>query len=182
MAMQYLEAPNMWTEKLSRPNVFLAGGISNCPDWQSEVVTALKNSTKLDGTDYTLYNPRRTNFQINDPKAAREQITWEHAALHASDIIVFWFSKGSDNPIVLFEYGVHMTRLCFREQPLKYIVVGCHPEYSRRLDVLTQTQLMHIRSRLTESIGSLEGAGTISDLIHSVEHVILSIHADATRK
>lgn len=80
--------------------LFLAGGITNCPDWQSKMIDELKN------VDITIYNPRRKNFPTDDPNASEEQITWEYAHLKTADIISFWFSRGSLNPIVLYELGM----------------------------------------------------------------------------
>lgn len=62
--------------------LFLAGGITNCPDWQSEMIEKLSFIKNL-----TVFNPRRKNFPIHDPKASEEQITWEFNWLKNSDII-----------------------------------------------------------------------------------------------
>ena len=79
---------------------FLAGGITNCPDWQHDVVEVLrgfeaKHLGELD--DLVLFNPRRENFPINDPNAALEQITWEFKWLQQMDIFSMWFSGGSSD-------------------------------------------------------------------------------------
>jgi hypothetical protein len=151
----YIEAPDSLDSIKLPPTIFLAGGITNCPDWQTDFVATL--ARLFNGTTnihYTILNPRRSNFPINDPTASEAQIVWEYEALHLADIIVFWFAKGSLNPIVLFEYGSHLTRLKYlhalqwREIPntcfstkLQYIVVGCDSEYTRINDVIIQTQL-----------------------------------------
>ncbi len=100
----------------------------HCPDWQSEVVRVL--------TPYeiTVLNPRRKNFPMDDPTAAEEQITWEYERLRSADFLSFWFSQGSDNPIVLFELGSALERG-------KPLIIGVDPHYSRREDVLIQTRL-----------------------------------------
>lgn len=41
--------------------IFLAGGISNCPDWQSQMVELLKPSP------WIILNPRRANFPLIVP-------------------------------------------------------------------------------------------------------------------
>jgi len=69
--MQYIESPENYSNKPDRMAIFLAGGITNCPDWQSEIVDSLQNF------DITLLNPRRKKFPINDPGASKEQISWE---------------------------------------------------------------------------------------------------------
>lgn len=124
--MQYIEASN--TEKANHVSVFLAGGITNCPDWQSEAVKALVDE------EVTLFNPRRKVYPMDDPNAAQEQIAWEFERLRSADIAAFWFSVGSLNPIVLFEFGSALER----EQS---IVVGVHPDYARKIDVEIQVAL-----------------------------------------
>ena len=54
-----------------------------------------------------------------------------------ADIVVFWFSAGSENPIVLYEYGFHGLSESYR----KDIIVGVDPNYSRKVDVESQTKL-----------------------------------------
>ena len=125
--MKYIEAPLDYT---NLPNsLFLAGGITDCPDWQQEMVELLSD------TDLTILNPRRANFPIYDPNAALEQIAWEHNALRDVGSISFWFPKETICPIVLYELGAwSMTS--------KPIFVGVHPEYKRRQDVEIQTRLV----------------------------------------
>jgi hypothetical protein len=77
---------------------------------------------------------------MNDPNAAAEQIRWEYLCLRSCDGILFWFSRGSLNPIVLFEYGKELGRRG-AVQPRKKLFVGCDPEYSRKQDVRLQTML-----------------------------------------
>lgn len=109
--------------------LFLAGGITNCPDWQSDMIE------KLSDTDLTIFSPRRKNFPIDDPSAAEEQITWEYDWLKNADLISFWFSEGSMNPIVLYELGMWGNS---RNIP---IFIGVHPKYERKQDVIIQTSL-----------------------------------------
>ncbi len=54
--MQYIEAPHSYSQHVLYKSVYLAGGITNCPDWQQQMVHL------LDDTDYTLLNPRRGCF------------------------------------------------------------------------------------------------------------------------
>ncbi|MFW6242977.1 MAG: nucleoside 2-deoxyribosyltransferase domain-containing protein [bacterium] len=128
-----IQAPNEVYSIKNNTNkkLFIAGGITNCPDWQSELISYLEDIDNL-----TIYNPRRENFPIHDPKAAEEQITWEYLKLKESDIISFWFSSGSLNPIVLYELGKWGT-----SETNKKIVVGVDPDYERKQDVRVQTKL-----------------------------------------
>ncbi len=126
--MQYIEAPSDETPEHDF-SLFLAGGITDCPDWQADVVAAIPSDYSI-----TVYNPRRADFPIGDPDAALEQITWEYAKLRQADMATFWFPCETICPIVLFELGSALDRDI-------YPVVGVHPEYVRRQDVEIQTRL-----------------------------------------
>lgn len=146
--MKYIEAPvKYYTGKLS---IFLAGGITNCPDWQKEMVELLRD------LDIVIYNPRRKNFPIDDPDASYAQIKWEFEFLDRADMILFWFSSGSLNPIVLFEYGKWLMNTRNKEV-YKNIIVGIDPEYARRQDVELQTYFenIYLRSRIVYSLEDL---------------------------
>ena len=117
-------------ENNSNIKLFLAGGITNCPDWQADLIKDIKNIPNL-----TIYNPRRKNFPIGDLNAAEQQITWEFNHLRDADIVTFWFSSGSLNPIVLYELGM-WGNSCDRP-----IIVGIDPDYERKHDVEFQTRL-----------------------------------------
>ena len=123
--MQLIKAPSDESPKFK--TVFLAGGISNCPDWQSEVSAALKECP------VSVFNPRRDIFP-DDMNAIEEQIKWEFERLRSSDILSFWFPEETLNPVTLFEFGAAMER----SLPL---VVGINPLYKRRIDVEIQMKL-----------------------------------------
>lgn len=144
--VRYLEAPENFVSKNTDPlflfKVFLAGGITGVPDWQSEVVAKVRliagYSKPFMNTpapsDILLMNPRRANFPMDDPKAARQQIEWEFHHLRTADVLSFWFAAEAIQPITLFEYGYWLGQ----NKPL---IVGCDPNYPRRQDVLIQTGL-----------------------------------------
>ena len=126
--MIYIEAPFNYTPGIFEETLFLAGGITGCPNWQKDVVSWLKKS------DFTVFNPRREDFPIGNPGAAKEQITWEHNHLRIAQRLLFWFPCETLCPIVLYELGAwSMTK--------KQIFVGVHPDYKRRQDVEIQTRL-----------------------------------------
>jgi Nucleoside 2-deoxyribosyltransferase like len=130
--MHVLTAPEPFRFQQPGPRVFLAGGITGCPDWQTEVIDQLQDAT-LAGV---LFNPRRPNFPIHDTKAAEGQINWEWRHLGLADIIVFWFPQETLCPIVLFEYGKMLGR-----GRAKHLIIGAHPNYARRQDLVIQTYL-----------------------------------------
>jgi hypothetical protein len=115
-------------------SIFLAGGITSCPEWQNELVDMLRKMN-LGKEQVVLYNPRRKNFPIHDPNASNEQITWEFRKLQSSDMIIFWFCRGSINPIVLYELGQ------WGNSRISPIAIGIDPLYERKQDVIIQTKL-----------------------------------------
>jgi len=119
--------------------VFLAGGISNCPDWQKQL-TSLIRTRFGDPDDLLIYNPRRALYHDNSD-IAKQQITWERKHLKLSHIILFWFPCETLCPITLFEYGYWLAVSEVQNKPR--LLVGCHPEYARRLDLEVQTSLSH---------------------------------------
>lgn len=85
--------------------VFLAGGITNCPNWQENVINELRSS-KDDLENLVIMNPRRENFPIEDPNASKQQIAWEFCGLEACDIFSMYYCDGpSDQPICMYELG-----------------------------------------------------------------------------
>ena len=131
-------------ENHKNTKLFLAGGITDCPDWQSTIINNL-----IDVPNLTIYNPRRKNFPINDPKASEEQITWEYNHLKDADIILYWFSRGSINPIVLYELGRWGTS---SDKP---IFIGIDEEYIRKNDVEIQTKLSKPHITIVYSLDEL---------------------------
>jgi hypothetical protein len=137
--MQQIKAPI--EEEAKFTSVFLAGGITNCPDWQSQVTAA------LDALPVTIFNPRRDVFP-DDPKGSEEQIRWEFERLRRANVISFWFPKETLNPITLFEFGAAMER----SAPL---VVGVDPEYKRKADVEIQMKLRRPEIKAVYSLAEL---------------------------
>ena len=139
-----IEAPKLYTPKENEMSLFLGGGITNCPNWQKELIELLK-----DTPDLVMYNPRRANFPIHDPNAAEEQITWEYNNLKEVDILVFWFSRGSLNPIVLYELGM------WGNSSHRALFVGMDEKYERQQDVLIQTKLARPEIEIAYSLEDL---------------------------
>lgn len=121
--------------------VFLAGGITNCPDWQSLMIEYLMDET------VTLFNPRCEDWNINDADV-EAQITWEHKYLEKADAVSFWFCKETLCPITLFELGKAL--MGFRD-----VFIGCDPEYARKLDVVVQTRLERPNIQVVYSLTEL---------------------------
>ena len=133
--MKIIEAPNLYIPAADEVSVFLAGGISNCPDWQSEVIALLENfdSTNRD-SKLVVYNPRRANFDVNDKSASVNQITWEFMYLERCDIFSMLFVKSeSPQPICFYELGRNLQR--------HMSVVSVETGFSRGFDVFAQIDL-----------------------------------------
>jgi hypothetical protein len=127
MAFVYT-SPREWedTGGLRYPHLFLAGGISHCPEWQKEAISLLSD------LEIRIFNPRREYWNMNaGPEESRDQILWEHKYLQQADWILFWFPEETDCPITLFELGKYLVSN-------KNLFIGMHPNYNRRLDVIEQ--------------------------------------------
>lgn len=162
--MKYIEAYSDEHEPFYRPHphevsLFLAGGISNCADWQAEVVKALAD------TDVAVLNPRRANFNIDDPNETIRQITWEFDHLQKATAILFWFPPETLCPITLFEYGKWLVR----NKPL---FVGCHPGYKRIDDVRYQTRLerplLVVHTDLNQLLDGVRGISQYAQSINRI--------------
>jgi hypothetical protein len=139
--MKYIEAPEVYSGD-KQNTLFLAGGITGCPNWQYSLTFSLET------TNLSILNPRRKHFPIDDPTAASEQIKWEFDHLRKAEFISFWFPKESICPIALYELGAwSMTD--------KILFVGCHPEYQRRLDIEEQTSLVRPDINIVYSLNEL---------------------------
>ncbi|WP_433370522.1 nucleoside 2-deoxyribosyltransferase domain-containing protein [Actinoplanes sp. CA-142083] len=111
-----------------RPGIFLAGGISGVRDWQRDAIDHLRPAWPA------IYNPRRVDFPMGDDTEGARQIRWEFDQLAQADVILFWFSHETTQPIVLYELG----RWAASAKPL---AVGADPRYERRFDVVQQLEL-----------------------------------------
>ena len=133
--MQVITAPS--TKNATGTTLFLAGGISNSPNWQSLIIE------RLEKYDVAVFNPRRKKF----PKgrvAERKQISWEHVRLRRADIVCFWFSPETLDPITLFELGAALERKAI-------LVIGIHPDYRRKFDVEVQVSLQRPNQKIHHS-------------------------------
>ena len=126
--------------------LFLAGGISGCPDWQSEMVKLLED------TDLIIYNPRRDDFDTSNLSLSEQQIEWEYKHLNRSHWISFWFPCETLCPITLYELGVWAN--CTNTNTYD-VFVGCHPDYARKFDVVKQLSLMNPRIEVVFSLEEL---------------------------
>ncbi|MHA2279578.1 MAG: nucleoside 2-deoxyribosyltransferase domain-containing protein [Promethearchaeota archaeon] len=139
--MQEIQCPTVLAESKVL-SLFLAGGITNCPDWQHDLVSLLAE------TNLTILNPRRTEYEIGNLALEEDQIKWEHKHFVLASAFVFWFPCETVCPITLFELGrvIEMTKPTF---------VGTHHEYSRKRDIRWQLLLSRPAIDVVHSLGAL---------------------------
>lgn len=138
--MKYIECPEVYEG--DEKSLFIAGGISNCTNWQKELVKELKDA------DLTILNPRRKFFDTTNPNIEEEQIKWEFEHLKKAKAVSFWFTKETLCPITLYELGKQSAS----DKP---VFIGVHPEYLRRKDVEIQTSLIRPEIKIAYSIKEL---------------------------
>ena len=131
-------------------SVFVGGGITNCADWQADFKARMEERLKESPTtDVILYNPRRPDWDIND--RSNDQIVWEFNRIHNdTDVMVFWFAPETMCPITLYELGSVVRS--------HQIIVGCHPNYQRRFDVIEQLKLVRPDVVVLDSVTDLADA------------------------
>ena len=156
--MRVITAPNVYERRNGDSTVFLAGGITNCPNWQETVISHAKFAFS-DKESLVILNPRRENFDVSNKRVSEQQIEWEHKMLETCGSVVFWFPKETLCPITLYELG------CYTEKK-KNLIVGVDPHYGRKLDVTTQTLLR--RPELTIYTGFDNFLGAVGKLLRSV--------------
>ncbi|MGQ0574187.1 MAG: nucleoside 2-deoxyribosyltransferase domain-containing protein [Pseudonocardia sp.] len=161
--MRYIEAPQPYERRPDDgPALFLAGGITACPDWQRDACELLR------GAPVVLLDPRRARYEF-DPQAGTgahvEQVAWEYRCLQAADATLFWFPACDPcvtvQPITLLELGTAIAerRLCGRR-----VVVGADPGYPRRIDVELQ---------LRQALPALTVHETLSGTVAAALHLLL---------
>ena len=133
---QIITAPSV--EKPLYVSLFLAGGITNCKEWQKDVIR------ELESEDVSIYNPRQDHFDITNKNASYEQIVWEYERLEQMDLFSMYFcNDNSDQPICMYELGRNIVRMQnrFPSDWQKRIIIGVEDGYRRTQDVVIQTHL-----------------------------------------
>lgn len=140
---KHIKSPAIYVKRVGTVTVFLAGGITGCPDWQREMEEMLSN------TDLVTLNPRRDGeFNTLQPEWGVQQIEWEHWHLDRADYVLFWFPKEGQCMITLFELGKCLALG-------KKVAIGCDPEYIREFDVRTQARLMRPNIPIAKTLDEL---------------------------
>ena len=128
--------------------VFLAGGITNCPDWQSETINELKKFEVENNKELNLivYNPRRESFDIDTESERDKQIEWEFKYINSVDIFSMYFCNSeSVQPICMYELGMRIGRLMERPAIDSHrgcrTVVSIEKGFKREYDIYKQLNL-----------------------------------------
>ena len=148
MAVNRITSPQGFRQRL-----FLGGGITGCPDWQSTITNLIEEYTQATGAwtvDVDIVNPRRTewNPSFDNQAESEKQVQWEFNQLWNSNSILFWFCKETLCPITLFELGVWSTTH-------KKIFVGVEPGYQRLFDVKVQMKFARPDVAVVDSMEAL---------------------------
>ena len=147
--MQYVEAPAA-PPVIWKPIVFMAGGITGCPDWQAELAGKL-----AEVQEGSLFNPRRASQDKLDEEESIKQIHWEFTWLWQASIVTFWFPKETICPITLLELGEHVVRSRLAQANVPSLCIGIEPGYQRALDVKVQASLVNPTITIVDSLDKL---------------------------
>lgn len=151
--MRVIICPDVYVRQPDEYAIFMAGGISGCPDWQSEVIAAAASSqlnalVGAMGKELVLINPRRPDFDTSKSESSVAQIKWEYTHLLVTDAIYFWFPKEGKCMITLFELGAALGER-------RVLAVGVEPGYCRELDVREQFALRKSTDMIEPSLSEL---------------------------
>ena len=137
--MKVITSPNIHNRQPEDIVCFLAGGISNCPDWQKTVIEEIEKTEDIDLSHLVIFNPRQENFKMYDAVTAQKQIEWEFRWLEQCDIFSMYFCNAdSVQPICMYELGRHVLK---KERQPNNIIISIEDGYARQFDVITQVNL-----------------------------------------
>jgi hypothetical protein len=167
--MRIVKAPEDVIKADGEITLFVAGGITDCPDWQAQFFKLMKREL---GKNFpiVLMSPRRDDFDVSNPDETVKQIKWEFDHLQPADIIVFWFCKETLCPIVLYELGVQMGRkLHYNGHGTPKIFIGVEKGYERAEDIAIQTQLVNDHYVILSSVEDLaRTAAQSAKIMHQI--------------
>lgn len=139
--MKVITAPLDYIKKENEITCFLAGGITNCWEWQDEVIKTLNN---INLPNLVVFNPRQKFFDIKNPDAADDQIKWEFQYLQQMDIFSMYFCGNtvSDQPICFYELGRYLQKMIDKYPNINdHFLVTMESDFKRYKDVIVQTNL-----------------------------------------
>ena len=140
--MKLIKAPQEYLVADCEIPCFMAGGLQLC-DWHDEFLSFFQEPD-YPASNLVIYNPRRDNFDLSDSNMICEQIKWEfkylNVYLNRPYIFSMYFDDSkSSQPICFYELGRYLALL--EKCEWDSVVISCHPNFSRKLDVMMQTKL-----------------------------------------
>ena len=122
--------------------VFLAGGITNCEEWQKIVINYFKENWKHE-RGIIFLNPRRDSFDVTNPDATLEQIKWEFKYLSHRNVAFSMYFADSDSsqPICFYEMGRAVGMATNKHFQSKKLFIATNNKFFRKEDVLIQGKL-----------------------------------------
>lgn len=154
--MKVITAPEYYVPTREEITVFLAGGITNCEDWQKEVIDYLKSLPEEKTDKLVIFNPRRDKWPKNsDTEEIRRQINWEADYIRSADIFTMYFTntEKSDQPICFYELGKYANR--------NNDIISYQEGFKRALDVEFQMSINNIYSCVHKNITPVQHAELI---------------------
>lgn len=145
--MKIYTAPEEYVKFKCDIEVFLAGGIQKCHEWQQEVIEILKkiSSNKINYHRLVVLNPKRDSFDVNaGNEEVSKQIKWEFDHLEQCDIFSMYFcNSDSVQPICMYELGRNILRMQekYPDSWQYRLIISVEEGYSRETDVIEQVKL-----------------------------------------
>ena len=153
--MKVITAPEYYAPKRTDICVFLAGGITNCENWQQKVIKYLVNLPASQTENLVIFNPRRNEWPSNsDTEEIRRQIHWEADYIRIANIFSMYFTntKKSDQPICFYELGKYAG---YRD------VISYQEGFTRALDLKYQLEVLGYDDRINENFTPVQHAEAI---------------------
>lgn len=148
--MKIIQSPEdiILNEKEDKILIFLAGGITNCSNWQDSLLENLKLILKEKEYFQNLIfiNPKRESsiLFINEEEIIK-QIKWEYKYLNQCDIFTMFFddTKLSDQPICFYELGKYVNQFqnIYKNNFEEHILISYKKGFRRTLDLKIQIDL-----------------------------------------
>lgn len=108
-----VKAPEKYYEEAGLKKIFFAGSIEmgKAELWQDRLAKDIQHEER----DIVIFNPRRDDWdssweQSIDNYQFKKQVDWELDSIDRSELVVFYFDKGTMSPITLMELGYVAAR------------------------------------------------------------------------
>ncbi len=145
-----IQSPNEYIpeEKKDKILIFLAGGITNCSDWQKSLIENFQLTLKEKEyfSNLIFINPRRkSSVFIKNEEEIIKQIKWEFKYLNQCDLFTMFFddTKLSDQPICFYELGKYLNQFqnIYKNNYEEHIIISYKKGFRRTLDLKIQVDL-----------------------------------------